>query len=708
MPQGGATPTLVPVDVEDKQASLTVPGGSDGYAVVLLQENDESRGIISIVPADLTAYTGGSGGYESVVGPGETTGDSTLPRPVFRVVSSPVNTNVEGFIFTNTIKDADGTLVSSHSWNLEPVDVVEDGEQYYRFVGTDGSTPDVRFQFTDVDGNATTDGEFSLKEEEELYKQFRISIYSGAAEGQTNTVTVTYNNDPYTPVIGFGELTVRATAEEKPVSEVLLSKPESVAPGKAVAVVDADTVFTLGGTDVVLSNKNDGFSPSLLFDGIIDEDGTKRTEALLARIDGATTENSQARYLDLVDPNNGNAWIASSKGVTIYWALPEGVPEDAEIAVWHFKGLHRDADGSGFDIDEVENVTPEKVEFSRDGSSIVFHVDKGGFSPFVLTWEAPDEPDTPVTPPSTRYYEITATAGEGGSISPSGTHSYAAGSDVTFTITPDEGWTVGDVTVDGVSYRQLGSYTFEDLDDDHTISVTFMRGSDPTSPDETGVSDWLNASDHVAYLHGYGDGSFTFGPENPMTRAEVAQMFYNLLLDKGMGERDVAFADVPEGAYYAEPVRVLASRGILNGTSPETFEPNRAITRAEFVAIAMRFSNGAPDGENTFVDVPEDAWYRDYVVGATSFGWIYGYQDGSHRFGPDDTITRGQATMVTNRMLWRSCDTAWALEHLDQVKTFVDLPQGHYAFFDVVEATNAHDYERVGGTRYEDWTGLRE
>ncbi len=708
MPQGGATPTLVPVDVEDKQASLTVPGGSDGYAVVLLQENDESRGIISIVPADLTAYTGGSGGYESVVGPGETTGDSTLPRPVFRVVSSPVNTNVEGFIFTNTIKDADGTLVSSHSWNLEPVDVVEDGEQYYRFVGTDGSTPDVRFQFTDVDGNATTDGEFSLKEEEELYKQFRISIYSGAAEGQTNTVTVTYNNDPYTPVIGFGELTVRATAEEKPVSEVLLSKPESVAPGKAVAVVDADTVFTLGGTDVVLSNKNDGFSPSLLFDGIIDEDGTKRTEALLARIDGATTENSQARYLDLVDPNNGNAWIASSKGVTIYWALPEGVPEDAEIAVWHFKGLHRDADGSGFDIDEVENVTPEKVEFSRDGSSIVFHVDKGGFSPFVLTWEAPDEPDTPVTPPSTRYYEITATAGEGGSISPSGTHSYAAGSDVTFTITPDEGWTVGDVTVDGVSYRQLGSYTFEDLDDDHTISVTFMRGSDPTSPDETGVSDWLNASDHVAYLHGYGDGSFTFGPENPMTRAEVAQMFYNLLLDKGMGDRDVAFEDVPEGAYYAEPVRVLASRGILNGTGPETFEPNRAITRAEFVAIAMRFSNGAPDGENTFVDVPEDAWYRDYVVGATSFGWIYGYQDGSHRFGPDDTITRGQATMVTNRMLWRSCDTAWALEHLDQVKTFVDLPQGHYAFFDVVEATNAHDYERVGGTRYEDWTGLRE
>ena len=197
MPQGGATPTLVPVDVENKQASLTVPGGGNGYAVVLLQENNNSRGIISIVPADLTAYTGGSDGYENVVGPGGTTGDSTLPRPVFRVVSSPAGKKVEDFIFTNAVKDADGTQVSSHSWKLEPIDVVGDGEQYYRFVGIDDSTPEVRFQFTDVNGHATTNGEFDLKNEQELYKQFRISIYSGAAEGQTSTVTATYNNDPY-------------------------------------------------------------------------------------------------------------------------------------------------------------------------------------------------------------------------------------------------------------------------------------------------------------------------------------------------------------------------------------------------------------------------------------------------------------------------------------------------------------------------------
>lgn len=705
-PQTGAVPTLVPVDVKDKRASLTVPGGGSGFAVVLLQENENPRGIISIVPADLTAYVGGSGGYESVVGPDGKTSKSTLPRPVFRVVSSPANTNVEDFIFTNTITDAAGGQVSTNSWKLVPVDVVKGGEQYYRFVGTPGTTPEVRFQFTDVEGNATKDGDFDLTDEQELYKQYRISIYSGAAADQTSAVSVKYKGDPYTPVIGFGELTVRATAEDGPVDSVLSSKPESVDPGKAAAVVGAGTVYTLGGTDVVLSSdENEGFSPSLLFDGIIDEEDVDRTSALLSRIEGATKDNSQARYLDLVDPNNGNAWIASSNGVTIYWALPEGVPEDAEIAVWHFKGLHRDASGSGFDIDEVASTTLEQVTVKRDGSLVVFHVDKGGFSPFVLTWAEPDEPDTPVTPPS-KHYTITASAGEGGSISPSGKVSVTAGADKTFTFTPDEGNRVADVIVDGESLGALGSYTFKGVRADHTIKVVFKAGNAPADPDDTGVSDWLNTKDHDVYLHGYQDGSNTFKPNGNMTRGEVACMFYNLLLDKSMGDASVAFEDVPEGAYYAEPIRVLASRGILFGTSPTTFAPDRPITRAEFTAIAMRFSKGDLSGENIFVDVAEGAWYYDVIVGSIKYGWIYGYQDGSHRFGPDDTITRAEATCIANRMLGRLPDGAYIAEHKDELKLFADVTEEHFAWRDIIEATNAHDYVKDGG--YEDWTSLKD
>ena len=56
--------------------------------------------------------------------------------------------------------------------------------------------------------------------------------------------------------------------------------------------------------------------------------------------------------------------------------------------------------------------------------------------------------------------------------------------------------------------------------------------SEPADPDDTGVSDLLDTENHNQYLFGYPEG--TFGPDQNMTRAEVAQMFYNLLVDKNV------------------------------------------------------------------------------------------------------------------------------------------------------------------------------
>ncbi|WP_129583809.1 S-layer homology domain-containing protein [Thermophilibacter mediterraneus] len=659
----------------------------------------EPAGTIKVTPANMTIYEGGESGYEGVVDRNGTAAEAaSLPEPMYNV-TAPEGVDPDGMTITN----------GENTWTV--TETMEDG--LYTLEPTEGSD-EVRVQYKD-DGTIVTKDEFQATEDS--FNELTTAIF----DGDTVPSATDANGTRYAVETGEGVLTVRAVDEPDnaaTLTDVTNSAPQQkLREGSAVAVAESTTEYTLNETDVVV---DDTTGISLLFDGIIDDD-VNRTRLLEQEIDGKDYIDdgfkSEIRYLDLVDNHNGNAWVKSSEGVDIYWAYPEGTDQSTDFKILHFSGLHRDGDKSGFNPNDITNTTLVDVtddvatDFEKTANGIKFHVAEGNFSPYALVWDYDNGGGNQGGGggTATKYYKIEASAGEGGSISPSGTVSVREGADKTFTIKPDEGYTIGNVVIDGHDYRQLGSsYTFEDVRADHTISVTFMRGNDPASPDETGVSDWLNASDHIAFLHGYGDGSFTFGPENPMTRAEVAQMFYNLLLDKSMGERDVAFEDVPDGAYYAEPVRVLASRGILNGTSPETFEPNRAITRAEFVAISMRFSNGEFDGENPYVDVPEDAWYRDYVVGATSFGWIYGYQDGSGRFGPDDTITRGQATMVTNRMLWRSCDTVWATEHLDELKTFVDLGRGHYAFFDVVEATNAHDYERVGDTRFEDWTGLRE
>lgn len=221
----------------------------------------------------------------------------------------------------------------------------------------------------------------------------------------------------------------------------------------------------------------------------------------------------------------------------------------------------------------------------------------------------------------------------------------------------------------------------------------------PADPDDTGVSDWLNTKDHLAYLAGYPGG--TFGPDQNMTRAEAAQMFYNLLLEKDV-EITVEFEDVPADAWYAKPVNTLASLGILSGVGDGQFDPDRSITRAEFTVIAMKFANTSGGGVNIFSDVNEDDWFYSAVVDSTQYGWINGYPDGTFR--PEATISRAEVTVIVNHMLGRAADRPYVIAHEEELNTFGDVNRGHWGYFHVAEATNAHEYHTEDGT--ESWTGL--
>lgn len=221
----------------------------------------------------------------------------------------------------------------------------------------------------------------------------------------------------------------------------------------------------------------------------------------------------------------------------------------------------------------------------------------------------------------------------------------------------------------------------------------------PADPDDTGVSDWLNTKDHLAYLAGYPGG--TFGPDQNMTRAEAAQMFYNLLLEKDV-EITVEFEDVPADAWYAKPVNTLASLGILSGVGNGRFDPERSITRAEFTVIAMKFANTSGGGVNIFSDVNEDDWFYSAVVDSTQYGWINGYPDGTFR--PEATISRAEVTVIVNHMLGRAADRPYVIAHEEELNTFGDVNRGHWGYFHIAEATNAHEYHTEDGT--ESWTGF--
>ena len=232
-----------------------------------------------------------------------------------------------------------------------------------------------------------------------------------------------------------------------------------------------------------------------------------------------------------------------------------------------------------------------------------------------------------------------------------------------------------------------------------TLYAKWIKASGVADPHDTGVANWLNTEDHIEFLHGYQDS--TFKPDRNMTRAEVAQMFYNLLLNKEV-PTNIQYSDVKDGDWYAPAVRTLSALGIVGGYKDGTYKPYKAVTRAEFTVIAMRFAKLDNSGENIFTDVHEGDWYYDAIVGSIKYGWINGYDDGTFR--PNATITRAGVATIVNHMLGRSADEDFVDDHADDLIHFTDLKDSYWAYYNIMEATNAHTYRQSNGA--EDWKTL--
>ncbi len=204
-----------------------------------------------------------------------------------------------------------------------------------------------------------------------------------------------------------------------------------------------------------------------------------------------------------------------------------------------------------------------------------------------------DEPPISVT-----YHVITASAGEGGAIDPSGEVRVRQGGNKTFAITPEEGYVIADVLVDGESVGAVSAYTFERVTKAHTIAAIFQKVIDPmTCP-----------KDETCPIH--------------------------------------AFSDISTTAWYHDGVHYCIENGLMKGASATLFAPNADATRATIVTILWRLQ-GSPvvNYAMSYEDVEQNVWYTEAVRWAASEGIAIGYGNG--RFGPNDPTTREQlATML--------------------------------------------------------------
>ena len=567
---------------------------------------------VAIVPADITVYVGGSGYVGAVDGDGAPLEeDNGFPVPGFTISAE----GLDNFDPAKAVLKYQNDGIS-FTWNIVPYDGV-DGASHgiYRFDPLPGSNTHVKMRFFDEDLNKYVDSD-SFDIVGSLGKDFKMEVYGESIE--MGYVKLVYGGAEYAVTTDNGTLKVRSTTESEDYGSVV-ERERDVPRGEPGVVAHAGTTYYINNSDVKVS---EDAGVMLLFDDIIERNSASvsNTQLLINRADSelggaSSTRRYEAKYLDLVDTNNGNAWVAAVGDIIVYWPLPAGTGRNTSFTLLHFEGLHREM---GVDVIESGinscDVTPVTVE--NTGTHVKFTVSRAGFSPFILVW---DEYNTPITP------------------------------------IPE--------------------------------------------PDDSPVG--LNTEDHVAYIIGYEDG--TVRPGANITRAEVATIFFRLLTDEtreSYWSQSSGFTDVASGAWYNNAVSTLTRAGILDGYEDGSFRPNASITRAEFTKIAVSFFKHAGGASaNPFNDVPESAWYAEFVKAAAELGLIDGYEDGTFR--PNAPITRAEACTIVNRTLGRAPDKDNLLpEH--EMLTWPDNSRDAWYYAQIQEATNSHDYQWLGAIEL--WT----
>ena len=245
------------------------------------------------------------------------------------------------------------------------------------------------------------------------------------------------------------------------------------------------------------------------------------------------------------------------------------------------------------------------------------------------------------------YYIIRATAGAGGSITPSGDVSVRAGANQTFTITPNRGYAVSDVKIDGRIIGAVRSYTFENISASHTIEVQFRVRSSfvdvPSGSYYEDAVDWAVANGITT-----GMDAAHFSPDGICTRAQAVTFLWRAAGRPAPESRTMPFTDVPADSYYYDAVLWAVENGITKGTSSTTFSPDDTCTRAQIVTFLWRSEQSPAAGSsNPFTDVSADAYYADAVLWAVKEAITTGTTRTT--FSPDAECTRAQ--IVT--FLWR-------------------------------------------------------
>ena len=214
----------------------------------------------------------------------------------------------------------------------------------------------------------------------------------------------------------------------------------------------------------------------------------------------------------------------------------------------------------------------------------------------------------------------------------------------------------------------------------------------PSATPEPAVTVALDTVNHTAYMEGT-DGRFL--SEATLSRAEAVAMLARLAVDSNgnklyTGETgEISFSDVSANAWYAPYVAFAQKYALVNGYSDGTFRPEQPVSRSELVKLLSAFFPEITPGAVSFPDVPASHWAADVISFAAGQGWVSGYPDGT--FQPERSIRRAEAVKLVNQALGRQAGER------DVAMPFSDVPAGHWAYWEILEASVSHTYTKDTG-----------
>ena len=386
---------------------------SNGVATVTgLHALKAAHGITATIdPADITVYMGGDNGYTSVLNGERTENDvvtessNSLPEPGFYItLPKDINTALQKVVDSAEGETADlsdylsiRTQDGSRRWKLEPYGGNYSGAYdrfIYRILPADDSQAPVRLQFTSEDGSFYTSDTFEPAAAGALNQKYTMGIYPGLTDTFSVMLDVTIDDETYTCTVKLetGDLTIRYVTGEQDsvVTDVVEDIASTTDRSKAYAQTQPGTTFTINESQVDVTS---AAAPSLLFDDVVTSGNTAGAQDYDVQLKDRAVQTVgvsfanlqyQAKYLDLVDANNGNVWLKASQPVTVYWPYPQGTDKNTTFYLVHFSDLNREMANSEI-AGNIAASACETVEVTNTDYGIAFEADS--FSPYVLMWD---------------------------------------------------------------------------------------------------------------------------------------------------------------------------------------------------------------------------------------------------------------------------------------------------------------------------------